>query len=174
MTNKYNTEHEESIDWDYLYSILDYDENTGIFTNKVFRGGSASIGTIAGYLDNSGYVRVRIKGKLVQAHRLAWFYVHAKWPTELIDHIDGAKNNNSIKNLREATESQNKYNSTIRKDNTTGYKGVSFDKSKGKFVAYIQINGKPKRLGCFSTAEEAGSIYLKEATKLHGEFFNGR
>lgn len=43
----------------------------------------------------------------------------------------------------------------IALNNTSGYKGVAWDKSRNKWVAYIKLNGKTKNLGRFSTKEEA-------------------
>ena len=88
-----------------------------------------------------------------------------------VDHIDEIKTNNNIINLRFATVSQNGFNQGKHKDNTTGYKGVSFHKRDKKYVAQIRIEGKNKHLGYFLTAQDAGHAYDEYAKKHHGEFF---
>lgn len=87
-----------------------------------------------------------------------------------IDHIDGNGLNNSRKNLRHCTRSQNQHNRNKYKNNTSGYKGVSFDKQSGKYCVNIQINKVQKKIGRYKTAEEAHEAYQKAALELHGEF----
>lgn len=84
------------------------------------------------------------------------------------DHINRNKLDNRRENLRYATPSQNRMNRVIQPNNTSGYKGVSFNIANGKYRAYI---GKPqKHLGFFKTAEEAALAYNKKAKKLYGAF----
>lgn len=88
----------------------------------------------------------------------------------LIDHIDGNPHNNKFANLRIATSRQNQCNQKIRRDNTSGLKGVSWDSKRNKWQAGIQIDGKRIALGRFSTKEEAYAAYCEAARRLHGEF----
>jgi hypothetical protein len=87
-----------------------------------------------------------------------------------IDHIDGDGLNNRRCNLRLATKAQNAHNSRVRSDNKSGYKGVSWNKKAGKWVAQIQINTKTKYLGLFTTPEDAYAAYCKASAKFHGDF----
>ena len=89
----------------------------------------------------------------------------------MIDHIDENKSNNNVKNLRWATSKDNLVNQGKPKTNTSGYKGVSFNKPSNKYIAFIRINGKNKYLGLFETAEEASQVYEAKAREIHGEFF---
>ena len=89
---------------------------------------------------------------------------------EIIDHINGIKNDNRICNLRAADDSKNAMNRRIRSDNTTGFKGVMFHKKNKKFVSQIQTNGEQKHLGYYATAEQAHQAYVAAAKELHGEF----
>lgn len=72
-----------------------------------------------------GYLRVFVFGKYYKAHRLAWFYVYAKWPSDQIDHKDGNKANNIIDNLRDVNQALNMLNKTKpHKQNGIGLLGV--------------------------------------------------
>lgn len=96
-------------------------------------------------------------------HRFIWTYANGEIPENMIiDHIDGNTSNNSIKNLRIATRSESSFNKGMLKNNTSGVKGVYWDKKNKKWMAYGRINGKMKNLGRFSSIEEA----KKEADKF--------
>ena len=87
-----------------------------------------------------------------------------------VDHIDCDPLNNRRSNLRLATLAENNRNQRTAKNNTSGYKGVSFDKARGKWRAAIAHDGQRYRLGSFVTVEEAREAYLTASAKLHGEF----
>jgi len=89
---------------------------------------------------------------------------------EYVDHIDRNGLNNRRENLRLCSFSQNLMNQKRYKNNTTGYKGVSFYKALGKFMAYINFQNKRIHLGYFDTALEAYAAYCEAAKKYHGEF----
>jgi len=170
-----NYNKEKELNWEYLTSVLEYNTTTGIFINKINRSNSALKGSIAGNTDqihSNKYLEVYLNNYHYAAHRLAWFYCFKEWPNGLIDHIDGNKSNNSLDNLRECSYSENFYNSVLRKDNSSGYKGVCLDKRSNKYRAYIYINGRQKSLGYYNTALEASNAYRNMAKNLHGEFYN--
>lgn len=89
---------------------------------------------------------------------------------ERADHINGNTLDNREENLRSATNAQNTQNQGLRLDNTSGYKGVTWDKRDKKWKAQIEANGKGKSLGNFDTPELAYQAYCEAAKKLHGEF----
>ena len=89
-----------------------------------------------------------------------------------LDHIDKDKTNNHINNLRWATRSEQEHNKGTTKRNTSGYKGVAYDKQTKKFRARIKIGDEYKHLGRFKTAEEASEVYEKAAKKDHGDFYH--
>lgn len=152
-----------------LLEVLDYDQETGIFTWKVSRTGTRSkIGDVAGSLYDKGYIRISIDDIGYRAHRLAWLYMRGVWPNRDVDHINGVRDDNRFVNLRDVTRSENIQNQhKAHSDNATGFLGVTFNKTRGKFQTRININGKRKNLGRFPTAELAHQAYLVAKRELH-------
>ena len=113
------------------------------------------------------------KAKIHRIHRLvaiAFLPNHDNKP--IVDHIDRERiTNNNITNLRWATDRQSSYNQGKYKNNVSDFKGVSFDKSSQKYVAFININGKSKHLGYFQKPEEASQAYDAKAKEFHKEFY---
>jgi hypothetical protein len=91
-------------------------------------------------------------------------------PGQEIDHKDGNKLNCLDDNLRICSVAQNKQNSKIQQNNTSGYIGVSWKKPIRKWAAYIYINGKNKFLGYFSDPKDAARAYNIAAIQHFGEF----
>jgi len=150
-----------------LKEYLSYNPNTGIFTWAKQVGARGKIGEKVGCL-NRGYIRIKVNRTVYLAHRLAWLFYYGYLPKDLIDHIDGVKDNNRINNLREANTSQNQHNQRKpRKDNTSGYLGVTFNKGSKKFTAKIRTNGIVKHLGVFTDPKEAHQTYLAAKRELH-------
>lgn len=87
-----------------------------------------------------------------------------------VDHKNGNGLDNRKKNLRFATHAGNMQNSRKPKNNTSGFKGVYYNKSRKVFQAYIMVNRKHIYLGAFSIPEEAARAYDKAAKKHHGLF----
>ena len=87
-----------------------------------------------------------------------------------VDHRNGNGLDNQRHNLRVATNAQNKQNACLRNDNTSGVRGVSWDKDKNKWRAKIQVNGKTLFLGYFIALEDATAARLAAELKYHGEF----
>lgn len=87
------------------------------------------------------------------------------------DHIDRNTLNNTRENLRIATQQQNAMNAKLRTDNTSGFKGVFYDKRRGRWFAAIRIDGRNKHLGRFSSPKEASERYNEVALSLYGHFF---
>lgn len=156
---------------DRLKQVLNYDSENGEFRWAVYQGPNAKQGHIAGSVSKSvGYRYIKVDRRRYAAHRLAWFYVHGRWPAGLIDHKNTDRTDNSILNLREATQSTNKANRAAPKNNTSGIKGVSWCKAQQKWQVSICRQYKQTHLGFFDCKEDAAATYRRAAEKLFGEF----
>lgn len=153
-----------------LRELLHYDLETGIFTWRICLNSRVPVGTIVLGRRADGYVRIQIDGKRYLAHRLAWLHVTGAWPRAHIDHINCDPSDNRFSNLREATDAENGRNRGYNINNTSGFKGVSYNKRARKYVASIKVDGKQKHLGTFYTAEAAHEAYCAAARDLHVEF----
>jgi hypothetical protein len=154
----------------HLKELFDYNPITGLFTRLKSVSSNTKLGDIAGYPHHTGYAYITIDGKMWQVHRLAWIYVYGELP-KYIDHINRDKKDNRICNLRRSTYIQNTHNVSRRVSNTSGFKGVSFIKRTGRWVARISLNSKNIHLGSFDTPHEAHAAYCKKGKELRGEFF---
>lgn len=144
-----------------LLSLLDYQPESGVFTWK-------KSGAVAGSPTADGYVKIKVRQRMYRAHRLAWFYVHGAWPSQLIDHINGDRADNRIANLRDVSNSVNRQNAkTANADSKTGVLGVTYRPSKAKYQAQIAVNGKNRYLGMFDTEQEAHQAYLTAKREVH-------
>ncbi len=118
-------------------------------------------------IDNNGYVVTNLGyGKTLHLHRLIMGNIDGK----VIDHISRDRLDNRKINLRHVTQQQNVQNSGMNKNNSTGYKGVYFDKQRKKYAAEIMCGRKKHYLGRFNTAREAAIAYNRKAIKLFGEY----
>lgn len=121
------------------------------------------------YMFTSYYCK-KLKGmKMEYFHRMVMCATDSK---VYIDHINGNTLDNRKINLRESNHSQNLCNRKIHKNNTSGYKGVSFCKhvKKKPWLAKICKDNETKKLGYYATKEEAALAYNKGALKYHGEY----
>lgn len=154
---------------DILKTVVLYDLKTGTFTRlKSFY--KRHIGQRADKLSGNGYRVIRILGRVYPAHRVAWMYVYGRWPSDLIDHINGNPVDNRISNLRECTSTQNQANARPRKDNASGYKGVFFCKISKKWIAYLDCNGSRINLGRFKEKSTAIEARAQAEIAHFGEF----
>lgn len=162
----------EILSADRLREVIDYDHNTGVFIRKTRLAQRHQVGDRADVevaaIQLRGYRRVSLFGQRFLAHRLAWFYVHGKWPEKHIDHINGIRGDNRIENLREADDRLNLENLRKAKStNKSGFLGVHLHKQTGRWRARIEVRGKFVHLGLFDTPDEAHGVYLKAKRELH-------
>lgn len=150
--------------------LLHYDQETGVFRWLVTRSRLAKAGSAAGTINKDGYRRIRIDGRDYMAQRLAWLYMTGSWPANKIDHKNGVPGDDRWKNLREASNAQNSQNARRPRDNTSGFKGVCWNKASGKWMAAIRVNGHKIYLGLFTDINEAAAAYAVASKKHHGVF----
>lgn len=89
---------------------------------------------------------------------------------ELPDHKNCNSLDNTRSNIRLANQTQNHANQRLSSRNTSGYKGVTYFKRTGRWVAKIKKNRVTKCLGYYDTPEEAAIAYNIAAIDLFGEF----
>lgn len=151
--------------------LFDYDQSTGVLRWRVhMKNSRVAAGQVAGWKTTRGYIQVWLNRRHHKAHRLIWLHVHGVWPPAHIDHRDGDTSNNRLDNLRLANGTQNQANQRRGRGNTSGFKGVSWHRQKGKWQALIKFNGKKQHLGYHLTAELAHAAYVAAARKHFGEF----
>jgi hypothetical protein len=122
-----------------------------------------------GYAYRTKFIK-RINGKLIKKNISMHRYL-AKTPKGLeTDHINHNRLDNRKKNLRIVTATQNRMNNLPHKNNSSGYKGVSWDKTRNKWIVFIKYNGKGHNVGRFSTKEEAALVYNKMAEEHFGQY----
>ena len=150
-----------------LRAVLQYDSLTGVFTwteptsFRVRRGDTAGV-------RKEGYTFIGIDGRQYGAHRLAVLYVTGVFPDREVDHMNGDRSDNRFENLRLVSHKMNMQNERRpRRNNSTGFMGVSFCKKTGKFRAFLSVDGKSSHLGRFNTPEEAHAAYTEAKRAIH-------
>ena len=126
-------------------------------------------GALALNTDWHGYKGGSIQGQKYLAHRVLWAMFHGRWPNK-IDHKDRVRSNNTLDNLREATQQENMFNRPPSASKSSGYKGVAFHKHTQKWRATIIKDNKAFYLGYFHSEIDAAKAYNKRAKDLFGEF----
>jgi hypothetical protein len=130
---------------------------------------------LKGGLDRNGYLAVNIfnnnKGKWKKIHRLvALNFLKNPQNKPHVDHINGNTGDNRLENLRFATKIENLQNRKIGSNNTSGVKGVYYDKKRNTWKAQINIDGIRVYLGRFNTIEEAKQVRVKKANEVFGVY----
>lgn len=143
-------------------AALCYDPETGLLT---WPGGKT-----AGRLTEDGYIKIGLFWRHYLGHILAWVIMNGVWPTHKVDHENNVRNDNRWLNLREGTQSQNIANTRRSARNSSGFKGVSFERATRKWAAFIKVAGVSRRIGSYQSPEEAHAAYQQEATLAWGSF----
>jgi hypothetical protein len=154
-----------------LKELFDYQDGNLVW--KVKKAQAVKIGTIAGWANRDvhgqQYMNIEIDGTAYKLHRLVFMYHHGYFPSR-VDHIDGNRFNNHVENLREVTASQNAQNSKFRKNNTSGYKNVFFDKRNKKWRVLLRVNGVNKSFGYYDDLELADLVATEARDKFCGQY----
>lgn len=161
----------ETLTQERLKEILHYDPETGVFTwLRCKPRGRYKPGDVAGSVSHNGYIDLCIDQRRFKAHRLAWLYVHGRFPEYLLDHINRVGTDNRIANLREADRASNGWNASLKRNNTSGVTGVSFDRRRGMWAAEIFVRGKKHSLGHYADKADAVTARFAAETMHYGEF----
>lgn len=152
-----------------LHELFEYRD--GNLYRKVATCNKIKIGQPSSGFNNEGYSHTRVLGKKQKTHRLIFLMHHGYLPTT-IDHINGDRSDNHIENLRDVSRSGNAQNAKLRTDNTSGVKGVFWNKQCKKWSVSVQVNKKPKYCGLYDDLELAELVAIEARNKYHGEFAN--
>ena len=136
-------------------NLFTYNAETGELTNRFNINGRALKDDLSGYVNDSGYRVVRVKGKTYRCHRIVWEMHNGPISKDLeIDHINRIRNDNRIENLRLATRHEQNLNLSQRVSKT-GVTGVVYRKKNSKWQAQIGFKGRHIYLGIFNDFFEA-------------------
>jgi hypothetical protein len=158
--------------------FVDYDPETGSMVwrwrevapngwNTRFAGKECGRATYDGYRRIGFRTLSSRKCSYFFAHRLAWFIAYGALPKNQIDHIDGQKANNRLKNLRDVSSTLNARNRKMPRNNTSGITGVSWNKRRGRWEACASLNNKNTHIGYFDDISEAEAA-VKAFRAKHG------
>ena len=148
-----------------------FDYKDGKLIRKCDAGTRGKKGHEAGTFNGGRYRTVMINKHLYYSHRIIWL-MHYKTLPRFIDHVNNDRSDNRIENLRGATAAQNQHNRAMNSNNTSGFKGVSWDRKSGKWAAQIRHDGKMKYLGRYDSINVAAKVVSDYRNKIHGEYAN--
>jgi hypothetical protein len=89
-----------------------------------------------------------------------------------VDHINGNGLDNRRSNLRLCTNAENQHNARLRRDNTSGHKGVNWNSRDAAWQAQVMVNGRRTSVGYFKNLDDAVAAIKAARAELHGEFAN--
>jgi hypothetical protein len=117
----------------------------------------------------NGYVYADRSRMRIALHRL----IAGPADHELVDHVNGNRLDNRTANLRIANSAQNGANrgpARLKSGKTSRFKGVSWSKTKQRWVVYVHHMGKTRYVGRFTDEPEAAKAYNEAAIEVWGEF----
>lgn len=156
--------------------LFDYRED-GSLVRKVAVGGPAgqegrAIGSVAtggSKRPDKKYLTTKIAGKHYCVHKLIYLWHHGEWPEQL-DHVNQDSMDNRVENLRPANSCTNMQNRKLFKNNTSGAKGVAWNKRVSKWQVYVGVDRRIKHIGYFEDFELAELVAHEARQKFHGAF----
>ncbi len=124
-----------------LNEYLHYDEFNGQFTWIKYAGPRAQVGSPAGHVHHTGYIRIKFKGAVYAASRLAYKVMMHEEAGESMDHINNVKTDNRWVNLRSVSQGENQLNRIDTKRNG----GVTY-KERRRATNAAQLDKRRKDL----------------------------
>ena len=125
--------------------------------------------------NNRGYYYVQLSNKIQKLYRVnrlvALYYIPNPENLPQVDHIDGNKLNNRVENLRWCSSSDNLKNTGPRKQNTSGFKNICWNKEKNKWGVRLYYIGKSYSRGNHIKIEDALIARNKLVRDLGIEFY---
>jgi hypothetical protein len=115
------------------------------------------------------YRRTKVDGVNYGVHQVVFLWHHGFIPN-YTDHADGNGLNNRIENLREATQSQNCFNSRMRCDNTSGERNVYWHERARRWFVRLSINRRTRSFGTYKTIAEARAVARRVREEHYGAF----
>lgn len=158
----------ENASFEEISSLFEYDPTSGLFFRKIGAGSYRKDWT-QGTRQSNGYRFFIINGKKYLAHRLAFLLAYGRYPSGVIDHVNGIRSDNRLSNLRDVTQGDNTKNTHVRLDMKRKFSGCTFDAKRNKWKAEARIKGKRYSLGRFTTEHEAHEAYVSFMTKHDSE-----
>jgi hypothetical protein len=151
----------------YDYAVSSFGNVKNIITGKILKQN----------INTSGYYSINLYNKKkrfsFRIHRLvALAFIENPRNKNCVDHCDGNKLNNQVNNLRFATKQENNRNRKLTDKNTSGVKGVHFEKDRNKWCARYSLNDKTIFIGRYKTLEEAKIARQSTVNLLFGDYTN--
>lgn len=151
-----------------LKELFTYDRNTGHLLSNKTTSFQRKEGEPVGGKKGNGYWMTYIDGVNYYNHRLVWYIHNGLIPkNKYVDHINRNRMDNRIENLRLVSFTGNTQNASIRSDNSSGVRGVSWFSPTKKWRARIKVNKKEVCLGYFKEFSDAIRVRKAAENKYH-------
>ena len=139
--------------------------------NKRFAGKKAGwLGKVGRGKNKSVRWHITLDGRQYLRSVIVWSLINGRWPIDQVDHKNMDWTQDHSGNLRECTRSQQMANIGMRSNNTSGYKGVCWDKRRNRWTVRVSFGGKCVYQKYFDDDREGALAYDEMSVKHHGEF----
>lgn len=145
---------------DRVRFLFSYNPETGVLLWRNPTSLRVAIGDPVGTMASNGRRYVAVDSVKHLAHRIAWLYVHGKLPEENLAARNGNYDDLRLSNLMPQSFVDTANKNSLRNTNTSGFRGVIWDKNKGKWRAEITRDYLRVQIGRFDTKEEAHEAYV--------------